>query len=511
MKKIRFQLSNTDPKKNAALSYAIVVLTVAFATGLLEILAPMKDPALILLMPVLFAALKFGLWPSFAASVLGALAYNFFFIPPRYSFVVEDPADIIALISFLVVALVTSNLVAQIQQQKRGLSDRARIANQLYNFSRKVVAIATLDDLLPFVTTQIGLLMNRTVILLLPTDGELTARGVYPPKVQFPARFMTSAARIWVSKWGRIDAELVPLDGDALFYYRVLSTQLGRVGMLVLGRGSPDEWPEDDLRLLSSLADQSAVAIERILLSETMSKVKLQAETEKLRNSVLASISHDLRTPLVSIIGGLSSLQSFDGDYKQAACQELLDVALDDAQRLHRFVENLLNITKLESGGLRVKTEPNDIEEIIRRAVVRAQGQLQHHHVSLHIPPTLPMGLVDFVLLEQTMFNLVENAAKYAPPHSTIQIITKSDNKNIIIEILDQGPGIPPLQVESIFNKFTRLKAGDHQPAGTGLGLLICRGFVEAMNGQIFAANRTDGQGAVFRITLPMLPSRTNS
>ena len=487
MKELPFQLS--DSKPNAARSYVIVTLIVALATGLLVTLEPMKDPALILLMPVLFAALRYGLWPSFAASVLGALVYNFFFIPPRYSFVVEDPADIVALISFLVVALVTSNLVAQIQRQKQLQSERARIANQLYAFSRKVAAIAALDDLLPFLSTQISLLLNRTVILLLPTDSKLTRRGANPPGAHLPPHPMALAAKVWAGEHGPDDADPVPLGSGTPFFYSLLSTQLGRVGMLVLGQRTPDEWSEDELRLLSSLANQSAVAIERILLAEDMTKVKLQAETEKLRNSVLASISHDLRTPLVGIIGGLTSLKSAGGDYNQAACQELLTVALDDAQRLHRFVENLLNLTKLESGGLRVKTEPNDIEEIIRRAVTRAQGQLPSHHVVLQIPPTLPMGLVDFVLLEQAMFNLVENATKYTPANSTIQIAAESVNGTIIIEVMDEGPGIPPSQVHNIFNKFTRRTAGDHQPAGTGLGLLICRGFIEA----------------TFRISLPIL------
>jgi two-component system sensor histidine kinase KdpD len=265
----------------------------------------------------------------------------------------------------------------------------------------------------------------------------------------------------------------------------------------------------DGRRLLDALADQAAVAIERITLVEDIDRARVTAETERLRAALLTSVSHDLRTPLASIIGSLTSLRSYRKSFDEATREELLATIQAEAERLNRFIGNLLDMTRLESGAIEIKLEPADFGEIVGTALQRAAKLLAEHRVEIDIAADLPMLRVDYLLLEQTLFNLLDNAAKYAPPGTAVRISARRDGEVLVIEVSDQGPGIPPADVERIFDKFYRVEAEDRQRAGTGLGLAICRGFVAALGGTITAGNRRDGGGAVFSIRLPALVAET--
>ena len=257
-----------------------------------------------------------------------------------------------------------------------------------------------------------------------------------------------------------------------------------------------------ELELFTALVQQSGISIERIVLAEQVAQSKLAAEAERLRNSVLASISHDLLTPLVGIIGGLSCLVEQPQNYDQQTSHELLMVALQNSQHLHRFVENLLRITKIESGGLPVKIECNDLAEIVNHAISRLSPQLSGFDVVVAIADTVPMVMADFSLLDQSIYNLLDNASKYAPSGTAITITATAEDGRVWLDIADQGPGVPLEMADAIFNKFTRLSSGNSHPMGSGLGLLICRGFIEAMGGTIAVLPQDPGQGACFRITL---------
>ena len=228
------------------------------------------------------------------------------------------------------------------------------------------------------------------------------------------------------------------------------------------------------------------------------------AETERLRAALLTSISHDLRTPLASIIGAVSSLRGFAEIYDAEQREELLATLQDEAERLNRFVGNLLDMTRLESGAIDLKLELFDIGEIVGPALRRAGSVLARHDVELDLAADLPMLRIDAVLFEQVLFNLLDNAAKYAPPGSRIDVQARPENGTVAVEIVDEGPGIPPGDLERVFDKFYRVQAQDRRRAGTGLGLAICRGFVEAQGGHIEAHNRRDRSGAVLRIRLPV-------
>ncbi len=260
----------------------------------------------------------------------------------------------------------------------------------------------------------------------------------------------------------------------------------------------------DQRRLLDALSDQAALAIERINLAQDVTRARFEAETERLRSALLTSISHDLRTPLASILGSATSLKNYRKSLDETALEELIGTIQEESERLNRFISNLLDMTRLEAGAITPHTELVDVGDVVGTALERAKRFLAAHAVKLDLASPLPLLRLDPVLFEQVLFNLLDNAAKYAPPGSTICVTARSDPDAVRLQVADEGAGIPPPDLDRIFDKFYRIHAADRQRAGTGLGLAICRGFIEAMGGRIVAGNRQDRQGAVFTITLPV-------
>ena len=280
----------------------------------------------------------------------------------------------------------------------------------------------------------------------------------------------------------------------------------GTIGILGIDRERPGALlTADQRRLLDALIDQAALAIERVRLVEDIDRVKRTMETERLRSALLTSISHDLKTPLASVLGAAGALRDMAKSLDDAAKADLLATIIDEAERLNRFIANLLDMTKLESGAVVPNATPHDVGEIVGSAIRRASKILAKHNVEVDIAADLPMVSVDAVLLEQVLFNLLDNAAKYAPAETTIGIRSRRDADAVGIQVLDQGSGIPDGDLERIFEKFYRAQKGDRVRPGTGLGLAISRGFIEAMRGSISSGNRTDTSGAVFTITLPVV------
>jgi two-component system sensor histidine kinase KdpD len=258
----------------------------------------------------------------------------------------------------------------------------------------------------------------------------------------------------------------------------------------------------DQRRLFDALADQAALAIERVNLATEMDRSRLAAETERLRAALLTSISHDLRTPLASILGSATSLKSQRGVLGAGAQAELVDTIQEEAERLNRFIANLLDMTRLESGAIEPRLDWVEIGDIAGSALHRASRVLAHHEVEIALAADLPPLKLDAVLFEQVLFNLLDNAAKYAPVGTTVRIAAAIAGNSVRLEIADGGGGIPAADLERIFDKFYRVQATDRKRAGTGLGLAIARGFVEAMGGTLTAGN--GDKGAVFTIILPI-------
>jgi two-component system sensor histidine kinase KdpD len=496
------------PTAVAPSAYGVSALMVGVAVGicsLIDSIVALPNLSLVFLTAVLFSALRYGLWPSIMASLLSVAAYNFFFLPPVHTFTIADPANVLALVFFLIAALVVSNLTAQKQRQTQAMAARAKTTAELYAFSRKVAGIGSLEDLMWVVTYQIAAMLSCDVVVLLPGPDGLRVRAGYPPEDSLDVGDMAAAEWTWTSNHAAGKGSDTLPGGKRLFL--PIQTQRGAIGVVGINRERPALLSPDERRLLDALLDQAAVAIERVRLAEDVDQVRLQAETERLRNALLTSVSHDLRTPLATIIGALTSLKSFGETYDAQTRAELVSSAQDEAERLNRFVGNLLDMTRLESGGISVKLEPIDLGDAIGVALNRARPMLAAHATEVDLAPDLPMVKADFVLLEQVIFNLLDNAAKYTLAGTPIRIKARVDGDWVEIAVIDQGGGIPPQSLELIFNKFTRLQAGDRKGAGTGLGLPICRGFVEAMGGTIVAGNRQDRSGAIFTIRLGEAPA----
>jgi two-component system, OmpR family, sensor histidine kinase KdpD len=380
---------------------------------------------------------------------------------------------------------------------------RVRTTESLYAFSRKLAGTATLDDVLWATAYQIALMLKVRVVLLLPEHGVLTVKAGYPPEDQLDQADLAAANWAWSNDRaaGR-GSDTLP---GAKRLFLPMRTGRGLIGAIGIDndKTGPLLTP-DQRRLLDALVDQGALAIERVLLVEDMDSVKRTVESERLRSALLTSISHDLKTPLASVLGAASTLRDLAGNLTEAQKHDLLATVIDESERLNRFIANLLDMTKLESGAIAPNTARHDVSEIVGSALRRAGKILVHHKVSLELGPNLPMLELDAVLFEQVLFNLLDNAAKYAPGGTTISIRGVRDREQVTLQIADEGHGIPQAELESVFDKFYRAQKGDHVRPGTGLGLAISRGFVEAMHGTISAANRADRSGAVITIRLPV-------
>jgi two-component system sensor histidine kinase KdpD len=289
------------------------------------------------------------------------------------------------------------------------------------------------------------------------------------------------------------------------WFYLPLATARGAVGILGLQFDLPGVViSPDQRRLLEALAGQAAVAIERTRLVRDMEQARLLTETERLRDALLSTVSHDLRTPLASIIGAVSSLLTYGATYDENTRRELLLTIQEEAERLNRFVGNLLDMMRLEAGALELKREWVEIDDVIGTALSRLGQSLTQFQLVVEVQPALPMIWIDFILVEHVLVNLLENAAKYSPPQTTIRVNARREEQSIVLEVADEGIGVPATELEQIFDKFYRVQRGDRQGAGTGLGLSICRGIIEAHGGKISARAPTSGKGTLFTVTFPI-------
>lgn len=464
---------------------------------------------LMFLTAVVTVAVRYGLWPSLLASVAASLAYNFFFLPPVYTFTITDPTNVAAFFFFMLIAFVVSNVAGRVRAQADAAIGRIRTTEQLYAFSRKLAGTGTLDDVLWATAYQIALMLKVRVVLLLPDEGLLTVKSGYPPEDDLDQADLAAANWAWSNDRpaGR-GSDTLP---GAKRLFLPMRTGRGPIGVIGIDndRTGPLLTP-DQRRLLDALVDQGALAIERVLLVEDVDRVKRTVESERLRSALLTSISHDLKTPLASVLGAASTMRDLAGALSDAEKRDLLATVIDESERLNRFIANLLDMTKLESGAIVPNTALHDLGEIVGSALRRAAKILAAHKVELVLAADLPMLQLDAVLFEQVLFNLLDNAAKYSPPDTTISIRSQRDRDHVVLQVDDEGDGIPPDELESVFDKFYRAQKGDRVRPGTGLGLAISRGFVEAMRGTISAANRSDCNGAVLTIRLP-IPAQTQA
>lgn len=463
------------------------VVSVALITAVLELLKPyLGTPtvALLFLLPVLLSTTRWGLGAGIIAAVCSFLLFNFFFISPYYTFVVHHTQDVIVLIVFLMVAVVISQLVGRVKSSLAKAQAREREVILLYQLSAELTGVRYPEAVGQMLAQKIRDIFQptRVQVLLPPSSDE-------PPTTSQHANEDLS---------DRHPDHIVPMDSSR-----------GRLGEIKLWEG---EQPLNDaeFRLLQALCGQGALALERAMLAEKETRATILEESDRFKSALLSSVSHDLRTPLASITGALSSLAE-DGIYLNEDAQgDLISTALEQAERLNRVVGNLLDMTRLESTMLNLIRKPTDVPDLIGVALQEMGKSVESYPIELDVPSDLPPVLIDLVLVSRVVVNVLDNAIKYSRPGSTIEIAARQVGSMIEIAISDQGAGIPSEALPHIFDKFYRVQRRDNMTTGTGLGLSISKGILDMHGGDIWAKNRPAG-GATVTIALPLSNQHSSS
>jgi two-component system, OmpR family, sensor histidine kinase KdpD len=487
---------------NYALAAAGVAVAAAAAYAVSRVL-PLPNISLVFMTAVILVAIYLGRGPSILASILSFAAYNIFFTKPYYGFSGFRRDDLLTIVFFLLVSVIVGNLAARLKIQIQSMRQSAQRTANLYDFSRKIAAAASLEDVLWAAVHHVASTLQSSSLVLLPQkDGRLQIAAGYPPEDQL-------ALKDWgAAEWAWEHASPAGWKSDTLpsadWLFLPMRTRRGMVGLLGVSFKerqralAPDQW-----RLLETLVDQVAVAVERTNLASDIEEARLLTETEQLRSALLSSVSHDLRTPLVSILGSATTLATMD-NLNENSRKELVTTILDESERLNRFVQNLLDMTRLGYGALQPKREWYDLRETCGRAVKQLSKGLDKRNLTVDIPPSLPLVHIDPVLIEQVFVNILDNAIKYTAEGGEIQVEASHGNGEFIIRVSDDGVGIPPEARNAVFDIFYRVRAKDSQIAGTGLGLSICRGIVEAHGGRISAKDSPFRKGITIEVTLPL-------
>lgn len=484
--------------------YVGSVLLVALVTGLGFVIGARIDPinlVMLYLLIVVIAAVYLGRGPATLASLLGVLAFDFMFIQPYYTFAVSDTQYIITFAALFAVGMVISQLTARAQEQAEAAHQRESETAELYDLTRDLTVAADLVTALEVLIHHVEQTFKRDTVVFLPESDRLTIRMV---STNLKLEEDELAVADWVYRHGDPAGRHTNTLPAAQLRYLPLKTASGTLG--VLGVQGPDSADPDltpqQRRLMEAFASQAALTIERVQLAEQARQAQVLQATEKLQTALLNSISHDLRTPLVSITGALTSLDEQSSALNDEYRKSLVVTAREEAERLNRLVGNLLSMTRIESGAIKLHYEPGDIQDVIGTALEQLGPRIEHRKVDVNVPENFPLVQMDFTLMVQVLVNVIENAVKYSPEYCAIEISAQEESDHVHVVIADKGEGIPPDDLERVFDKFYRVQRPD-SVSGTGLGLSISKGIVEAHNGSM-AAHRREGGGTLIVIDLPM-------
>jgi two-component system sensor histidine kinase KdpD len=486
---------------------AAVAVAAALAIGkVLTTLTPIPNLSMVFLLAVLVTAMNVGMWPAIFASVLSFLVYNFFFIPPVYTFTIAEPYELLALVIFLVVAVISSAMAGRVREQARIAAARMRAMRRLYEFTKRLSGLATVDAVAEGAASEIHASLGRPVVVMLAHDDDIALTAAWPPEDALDAAAMTAA------RWAYSHNEPAGADTGTLpiipWYFVPLgigSKTLGVVGVAKEKDGPPLD--SEARALLDTLVEQTAAALERASLAREMVSAKTATETERVRNTLLASVSHDFRTPLSSILGSATSLIDYGDKLDAPAKKDLLGQIKKEAEDLDEMVRNLLAITRIDAGALELRRDWIDLREISERVVSAARRHGAQQRIEIELPKDLALVQADATLIEQAIGNVVANAIVHTAPDARVVIDAGNTPDAIALRVTDNGPGIPPDDLPHIFEKFVKgkeLQVLSADGSHTGLGLAIAKGIMEAHGGAISAESPVaDGRGARFILTFP--------
>ncbi|MFO0616298.1 MAG: sensor histidine kinase KdpD [Polyangiaceae bacterium] len=505
-----------DPPKPLALApYALATLGILAVTGLgvsIRARLDLADVVMLYLLAIGAVAMRFGRWPSVFTAALAVGALDFFFVPPLYELVVTDARHVFTFAMMFVVGVLLSGLMLRIRRQERAAWLRAERTAMLYALTRAIAGASSAEE--------IARVVRRHVETTLECDAAVWLSGGAPESIAPGTADRSRLVRVdadraveaqdetvasWVLEHGRVAGLGTDTLAGAKVFAAPMASATATWGVIALRpRGDDARIDREQRDLLDALLRQAGLAIERTRLAEEARVAALRAKTEELRASLLSAVSHDLRTPLAAITGAATSLLDASERLDEPQRVELLTAICDEADHLERLLTNLLDMTRIDSGGVAVKREWVPIEEVVGSALARVEKSLAGRPLEIHLPADLPLVAVDPVVFGQVFVNLLENAAKYTPDGSPIEVGARRADGAIEIDVADHGPGIPEAAQKRVFEKFYR--GVGERPGGVGLGLAICRGIVEAHGGAIAVTNRPGG-GALFRISLPLVES----
>lgn len=430
--------------------------------------------SVLFLAAVVMAAAFWGFWPAVLAAVLSVAAGAYFFYSPIFSFAVTGPQDMADLAVFVIVAAFTSRLAAGMRARAVEAQRRQETIGGLLAFAERIAGSADDADLHAVIVEHLGAVLGRPLHLLL--SAESPDPGA-PPEVRAAAARLMAGEAALVAGW-RLE-------------------RLGTAGVAAAREPGPPADPE----YVRGLISHAAVALERARLRREVADARLRAQGEALREALLNSVSHDLQTPLAAILGSATALESFGGQGAPGASRELVATIREESERLASYIENVLDLTRIRSGHLAPRLELVELADIVNAALRRKQRQLAGHAVEVDLPGDLPMLRLDLFLMEHALANVLDNAAKFAPAGSALRVAARRHNGEVEIEVSDSGRGIGVGDLPHVFEPFYQ---GAEPAGGSGLGLTICRAFVEANGGSIAIASPGAGQGATVRLTLPV-------
>lgn len=480
-------------------SLALVAATTLLSTLAMPILSPI-NLVMLYLLAVVLAAARLGLRPAILTAALGVLAFDFFFIPPRFTLKVEDTEYVLTFFGLFIVGVVISSLVSKARERAEVLRERELQTESLYYLSRDLAAAVDRESIMAAVLKNISETLQAQLAVLAPQGEQMEILAI-------SKGLLLDVKELAVADWAfrnRREAGIgTETLGSAELLYLPLTTSACFLGVLGIKlEKMADYHSPHNRRLLDAFTTQISLAMERVHLAEQAEQTQILQARESLERALLNSISHDLRTPLVSIIGALSSLRDEKIQIDDRRRRDLLAGAWDEAERLNRFVGNLLDMTRLEAGEMGLRKEPCDVQDLIGCALAALEPKLEGREVDVQLAEGLPLVSMDMVLMSQVLVNLLDNALKYSPAESSIGITAHVHGRQLFVEVLDRGPGIPEHDLQRIFDKFYRIPVPEGV-GGTGLGLSICKGIVEAHDGKIWAGKRSGG-GLRIVIQLPL-------
>jgi len=468
-----------------------------------ETIGDYRAISLILLTVVVVLGNFVGRGPILLAAALSAILWDLLFIPPTFTLFITHPQDFMIFLLYFVVAVITGNLTARARNEGKFAIQREGRMSALYTMANQIAEASTIDEVLKSAVQQVGEVFNSKVAITLPQSNGRLANAPHAASTLALDEREIGVASYAFEKGEPAGRFTDTLSGSSTAYHLPLVTPGGVAGILSVDATDSDNFAIDQRTLLQTFANHIALAVERELLDVRSQQAAVIEESERMYAALLDSISHELRTPLTTIKGATSSLVDPATQRNPDAAAPLAHDILDATARLDRLVENLLDMSRIESGHIQPRLEWCDVRELIDVSLKEVEREMHTHDVVLDIAPDLPLVRLDFTLMQRVTVNLLYNAAIYSPPEARIRVIVKAEVRELVISVADRGPGLPPDLLQSVFVKFWR--APGARAGGTGLGLSICKALVEAHGGTISAENRPTRGGARFTIRIPMI------